>query len=215
MPEGNGLGGIVRPILDKRWVALVVIGFLGVILAAGKGVWLFHLDEPVARIAVGAIGILVIVIGIWDGLRGADGDKRLTTDYGLRITSPGDNAHVGEEFEVSGTYKKRPPDDIPIRTFIFSPSSGDYWPNARPVIFDESEERWSTSIRPGGNVGDRKLVGIALLGKNAAIVCNYYDAVTRQIIGLRKDLNAQIGIPGVHGIPTDWKECHKVRVTRA
>jgi hypothetical protein len=27
-------------------------------------------------------------------------------DYGLRITSPGDNAHVGEEFEVSGTYKK-------------------------------------------------------------------------------------------------------------
>lgn len=206
---------LLDAIIDKRWLVFLAVAIAALALAATGQITALKLPDLSSRIAVGLLGLFLLTVGIWDGFRTDNEDKRLNKDYGLKITSPGDNANVAEEFEVEGTYQIRPPKDIPIRTFVCSPSSGNYWPNARPVIFDEANKRWSASIRPGGNVGERKFVGIALLGQNADRLCEYYDKVNQSITELRGKFNQHISLPGVPKVPSDWKECHRIRITRA
>lgn len=216
MPEGEGvLAAIARLIAEKRWLILVSIGAFLVLIAAGKGVWGIKVEDVAGRCVLGGLGLLLVCGGVWDAMRPQVDDRRLGKDYGLKITSPGDNAHVPDEFEIQGTYDTRPPRDLAVRTFVCSASSGRYWPNGRPVIFDDAAKRWSSTIRPGGKAGELKFVGIALLGENAERICQYYDDVTGDIVKLRKMFDQSIGLTGIPKLPSDWKECHKVRITRA
>lgn len=80
-------------------------------------------------------------------------------------------------------------------------------------FFDETK-RWTVQLRPGGSKGDAKIAGIALLGKNAQIVCKYYDAVAKDVFALRKKFDAHIGLSGIPEMPIDWKVLKRIRITR-
>jgi hypothetical protein len=212
MPLENA--SVVTAITSKRWIALIVIGGLLFLIAAGKGIYALKLEDPGWRAAIAVLGLALVGIGIWDGLRGDGTDQGLQRDYGFKITSPRDNADVSNEFELEGTYETKPPEEVPIRSFVFSSTSGCYWPSSRPVVYNETAKRWSVTVRLGGNIGDKKLIGLALLGKNAQLACRYYDDVSGKIVALRRQYNAETGIPGIPGKPSDWKECDRVGVRR-
>jgi hypothetical protein len=164
---------------------------------------------------VAVIGSLVCAIGIWGNVAARDeNDPDLTKDCGIEITGPGNNASVGDEFTLEGTYKEKPPDTVPIRAFIRSPNTGNYWPTSRRVQFFDETKRWAVQLRVGGRKGDAKIAGIALLGKNAQVVCKHYDAVANDVFALRKKFDPNIGLPGIPEMPTDWKELKTIRITR-
>jgi hypothetical protein len=205
---------IAKEVAARRWLAFVVIGVLVFSVAAAKGVFGLKLDDPGWRIGLAIVGLLLAAIGIWDGIRKRDDEADLGKEYGLKITSPGENANVPEEFDVQGTYEDKPPPNVSIRVFVHSPTSGRYWPTRSPIIFDQPGRRWSVTVRTGGSAGEIKYIGIAVLGKNAQLLCKHYDAVTDHIIGLRTKYHDRIGLPGIPEMPADWKESQRVRVRR-
>jgi hypothetical protein len=206
---------ISRALLEKKWLALLAIGFLVLIFAACGGAGWLQLRDPFWRFLVAIVALLLCLFAVWGhvALRG-DTDADLTKDYGFKITLPGDNANVGDEFTLEGTYEKKPPETIPIRAFIYSPYSGNYWPAGHKVQFFEEAKRWSVPVRPGGAKGDLKVAGIALLGQNAQLLCKHYDAVSKDIVDLRKKLGVHIGLPGIPEMSKDWKQLKTIRITR-
>ena len=206
---------IGKALIGKKWLALVVVGLIVIIFAACGGVSVFQLHDFGWRFFVTVIGILVCAVGVWGNIAARDeDDPDLTKDYGMKITGPGDNANVGDEFTLEGTYEEKPPNIVPIRAFICSPSTGNYWPTSHKVQFFDERKRWAVQLRPGGSKGDVKVAGIALLGKNAQVVCKHYDAVAKDIFALRKKFDAHIGLSGIPEMPADWKELKTIRITR-
>jgi hypothetical protein len=132
----------------------------------------------------------------------------------LKITSPGENENVPVEFAVEGSYDRKPAAGVLVRLFVFSPKSGHYWPSRSPILFDEANKRWRSSVRPAGAAGEERIIGIAVIGRNGRILCGYYDVVTDFIVDWRKRLNQHVGIPGIQAVPVDFKEGHSVRVKR-
>ena len=88
-------------------------------------------------------------------------------------------------------------------------------PGALPIVHNEAAKRWSVTVKLGGTVGDKKLVGVLFIGKNAQLLCGYYDDVLTKItVDLRRQFDAETGIPGIRGKPSDWKECDRIAIRR-
>ncbi len=115
---------------------------------------------------------------------------------------------------MEGSYDRKPAAGVLVRLFVFSPKSGHYWPSRSPILFDEANKRWRSSVRPAGAAGEERIIGIAVIGRNGRILCGYYDVVTDFIVDWRKRLNQHVGIPGIQAVPVDFKEGHSVRVKR-
>jgi hypothetical protein len=206
---------IGKALLDKKWLALNFLGVAVFVFAASGGFGWVQLHDFVWRVSVAVLGILLVAIGMFGtfAIR-EDDDPQLRKNFGVKITGPGDNGNVGDEFTLEGTYEQKPPETASLRAFIYSPYSGNYWPAGHKVQFFEDAKRWSVQIRPGGAKGDSKVAGIAVLGKNAQLLCKHYDTFKNEIMALRKKFNVHIGLPGIPEMPRDWKELKTIRITR-
>ena len=136
-------------LFDKNWLALDVLGVAVFVFAACGGVGSFQLHDSTWRLSVAVIGILILLTGIFGtfAIREDDDDLPLRKNFGIKIAAPGDNANVGDEFTLEGTYEKKPPEAIPIRAFIYSPYSGNYWPAGHKVQFFEEAAGQKTGVR--------------------------------------------------------------------
>jgi hypothetical protein len=246
---------IFHGLLERTPLVLIILGAGVILIGAAGGIsklpWGLPdllLKDAWAQIVVECLGGLLCIFAGWFLVRElrTDGptNSDLKKDYGLKITSHGANAAVQEEFEIRGRYKKRPPSTIEVRLFVQSPHTGDTWPNRRKIEFDDNHKEWTSSIRPGGNSGEKKILGIALVGKNARALCDYYHATADRISSIRKErsqlakrlcatadrlsdpkskqelrevgvtLGEHVGVPGIPNMSADFVPLQKITVTR-
>jgi hypothetical protein len=246
---------ILLGLLQKTPLFLILLGVVTILIGAAGGMsklpWGIPdlpLREKQAQIVVECVGALVCIFGGWFLVRELRTDEpthpELKKDYGLTITSHGNNASVSEEFEIKGRFEKKPPPTVAIKLFIRSLQTGDTWPNPRKIDFDDKLKEWTSSIRPGGNPGEKKIVGIALVGKRAGALCDYYDATSKKISSIREErsqlakriagvagripdpnhqqelreacetLEKHVGVPGISNMTTDFVVVEKITVTR-
>ena len=205
----NAYVEISKDIASKRWLAIFLAGLFVFLIGAGGGLSILQLKDSTWRIVVAAVGLIVAGIGLWGKGIGADFNKT----YGLKITNPGENANLPKEFRVEGTYEEKPPDGVAM-LFVLSTNNGSYWPSRRFITFDEVNKKWSSTLHISGDVGQEKIIGIAIAGPDSQKLFEYYKVVADWKEGLQKKLNEYIGVPGVPRVPADFKECHSIRVKR-
>jgi hypothetical protein len=220
----EAIGKLVATIVEKRWLTLLLGGLFVFLIASAGGLHWLPLTDPIWRIIVAVVGILFAIVGAYAMItEPPDEAGSPRENYGLRIINLGENAQVGEHIELEGRYEKKPPANVSVRVFVLSPQRGLYWPSKAPVYFDESNQRWTSSLRPGGKPGDKKFIGIAVLGKNSQALCDFYDTVLEWAnlagdhgaLDWQKAFNKNLGYPGIPKFPSDFRECHRIQVIRS
>jgi hypothetical protein len=197
-------------LLKRAPLAIAVLGAAVFILGAAGGFEKLKIADPIWQTVVAVGGGCIFCLGIFLLLR----EDKWAKHYGLRITNPIRGDEVDAKFNVSGIYKTKPPAELHVRLFVFSPASQQYWINQAVGFYEEGN--WKVcSVGVGGKQGDEKRIGIALVGKEGQALCGYYDEVAKQIRQLRVELKMpDLILPGIPKLTKDFKIVHEIPVKR-
>jgi hypothetical protein len=188
---------ILAPLFKNTPLALVVIGLLLIVIGAAGGIEKLDLviDNPGWRILITGMGAVVASFAallIW---RESGGEARVpdARQYGIEITATGT---VGRRVNLEGRYRKKPPEDIVV-IIERNNRTGDHYLQHAPN-FDPKLPKWHGQYGIGS--GERTLT-IALMGKCAKSMKNYYDLV-----------GTQTKWQGIRDLPSDFVRCDSVDV---
>jgi hypothetical protein len=120
--------------------------------------------------------------------------------YGIQIVYPGNLAKIGNDVEVSGTYKIKPPDKS-IILIEMRPDSQEYW-FKKSATFDEARKHWYANVFVGAGSGETRVIIVAVTGKAGQALSNYFHKVG--------DVTGRW--PSVEMLTPDVIECDRVQV---
>jgi hypothetical protein len=106
-------------------------------------------------------------------------------NYGIKITSLKEHGGVHDPIEISGTYERKPPENL-IRAIENSIRMHRYWPK-QYLTFENKNKIWSATFNIGGNTGEKRMIQIASIGANGKVLLDYSRRVfedTKQWPGL-------------------------------
>jgi hypothetical protein len=210
---------LVEKIIENRPLSIIAIGVFLILIGAAGG-WPYigiHVSDPGWRIALASLGALACGIGgllIWRTRTGNGTNEHLREDYGIKFTSPSHHKEVGDRFDVEGVYRIKPPVDIVLAIFEYSPNSRQYYPK-RLAHFDENLKMWKApTIGIGGDPGDERIIAAVIMGEEGLSLWDYSDKLTKIIHQIRDKHNEKVRVPGLANLTSDMLECDRVTVRR-
>jgi hypothetical protein len=191
------------------------LGSVFVILCLAKGVQykqVLPIDEPWMRAAACAVGVLLIVYGVFR----TSGSSVLpkTSDYEIKITHPSENASVGIT-EVKGTFKKKKlPDGYTLRILRIYFRDGGYVPLERALISEDGT--WiAAGCDIGGKPGEGRYIGVYLIGPAGKILLDSFQtASAHHHRTCSKNPNYE-PMPPLMAFTSDMIECRRISVVRS
>jgi hypothetical protein len=173
----------IQALIKNSPLALIVIGLFLVVMGAASG-WKsqgLEIQEMGWRIALGVMGGVVAAVGSlleWrsrnqlPSLDSAPAEEK----YGITINKPLNNSMFGSQFELSGTYDKRPPHK---GCAVVSLGLDNHYHFKQYINFENSNDRtWSTMLHFGSRPG-RRVIKVVTLGKAGQALADYQHAVQR------------------------------------
>lgn len=136
--------------------------------------------------------------------------------FEIRITSPAANQAV-DIITVEGTYKELPP-DYELRTLRYYPDQHGFVPHGN-VVINRVQRTWKVNrFDVGGDPGDARGVEIALIGRNAKILLDYWMRAheVHSIVMEKLSEPEKRGkwLPAIKDWPNDLVTCDRVEVRR-
>jgi hypothetical protein len=203
---------ILSKLIDRAPLLLVLVGLFLVIIAAAKG-WpnpSLQVDEVEWRVTLAVLGIIVVFLGgllLWRETEGPDKSSPTIMPcdtFGIRIISPKAGEEVGIDYEISGTYKVKPPESRVIQIFQGPPGTSEYWPMTEAnITFDVNRKTWHSHAHTGGGPGPRDVI-VTVSGKAGQALCSYYEKVGKE--------TGQW--PSIVTLTPDIVECDRITIVR-
>jgi hypothetical protein len=208
-------------------VILTLVGIAVVILAASKTAKFRGLDlsiqEPVPRTLLAAFGILVIILAMYMWrIGGGTGVRTLKakTYYDINIVSPSPGGSVGPtgKGDVSGTIKKRLPNDYCLWVFRVY-DDGRIYPLKQCNLNDEKGTWIAHNCDRGSTFSGRRWFSVNIVGPDGIALISYVRAAGEKFKPIRDELVSISGnnnvayLPSVTLLPKDTVEAAKVEVT--
>jgi hypothetical protein len=174
---------IIEKLIDRAPLAVIVVGVFVFILGAAGGLPIGNPPLQVSdyswRIALGVMGLILAVSGLLllskeKNISDAYLVSRLN-DYGIRIDNPVNGARLGEDIDISGSYKIKPPDGT-LRLFTIATDGGWFWPQTI-AQFDLAKKKWHGKVKLGGSPRYSIFIVAALVDQSGHAMWNYYYKV--------------------------------------
>lgn len=168
------------------------------------------ITDPWWRVALAILG-LVVATGGATAFWYAPSEKQIINahSFGLKINHPQTGDIVGEHYDVSGTYGRKPPNDYEI--IIFEVNTDGHSPTYRPrkVAVSGPDQSWRAKGVYGGDLkelGRERTIFVALVGNSGQALCDYYHKVGETYNFERR--------PSIDVLASDIIECDRIRVRR-
>jgi len=220
--EGNWKIKVASAVVGSRPKLLIVFGVALIVLGLAGGITyhnLLQLSGPTAQIGSVALGIILVLLGLFRREPPSDGPSLIgdCKEYGIEIDHPRPGARV-DITEVRGTIAKPLPEGYELRILRIYPKTNNFVPIGSPRP-DGKEGRWiAEQCNIGGTSGDDRGIAVCIVGRAGAILLDYFDEASRVH---NKLLNAKtapgeekIYLPLLSKRPPDMIECHRVNVQR-
>jgi hypothetical protein len=217
---GDGIWNKVVTVLSENLsLLLVVVGTLLLLLGLAGGVmhggWL-PIKETPARITAVLVGAIIIGLGIfsWTSVPKKPNPRTL----GIKILYPKDGDHVGI-VDIGGSIAEELPKGYSLAVFKIFPNSRTFAPIGEVMILGDGT--WKAErCNIGGNAGDRRIVGVYLVGPEARVLLDYFNeagARHRTTMNALKAATGQAGdyLPHLTDGTSDLIQCHTVGLYRS
>lgn len=210
----EGIEKLLSRLVDSIPVLLIILGAAFLLLGLAGGVtynqW-FPILEHEARVAAGLVGIVLLALGV---SRIRD-DLPKAEEYGIKIYRPSEGEKVGI-VDVRGTIGKQPPQGYTLRVFRIYPANSFIDIREARIIDGEWVAR---ECDIGGKAGDKRELGVFLVGPNGEALLEYYAKATDRRKSLLEQLlkarlKANIYLPPIEKRTLDMIECARVQVER-
>jgi hypothetical protein len=199
------INGFLKLTTDTQGLRVVsVAGFITYLLAI---LWLVFKAtgiKPVWRwSSLVILYIITILYSIWVGNTWINHPQSIAcTDYGIKVTSPVQGAAMGGEFDVSGSYTARPPENSIVLIYA-SPTGQEYWPQSIAQI-DPTYKTWSGKFLIAGSPPQQAAIIVAIMGTSGRALFDYYMKVGRETGNT----------PAITRLTDDVVECARISVVR-
>jgi hypothetical protein len=210
---------IVEKILSNFPTCLALLGVVLVVLGLAGGVkynGFLPIPDTEGRVAAGFFGALLVAIGV--ALYRSQ-SKRLVNPRiarsDIKITSPREGEEVNT-VDVHGVIEAPIPDGYSLCIFRIYPGSDRMIPIGKAIV-DISMKTWvADHCHAGGRTGERRFIGVFLVGSAGAALIDYYNdanRVHRKMIDQLRATGAEVEyLPTLSvNLPNSF-ECHRVGI---
>jgi len=215
----EGKEELLSKLIDSVPVLLIVLGAVLLALGLAGGVtynqW-FPISEIGARIAAGVAGIAVFLLGVSRSKAQVVLPK--AKKYGIKIDHPRDS-DVVDVVDVRGSIGKPLPEGYTLKIFRIYPGPDSYIPIADARVHVETGKWEAERCDIGGKAGDKRSIGVYLVGPNGTALLHYYEIARRVHRSTMDELRKATGdegsyLPPIEKRTPDMIECHRVSVLR-
>ena len=156
-------------------LALFLISALGAVPMTGNVI-----VDPWWRVALALVGLTVVGASAAKfRYASAEKEKINVREFDLKITYPQFGDTISEQYDVSETYRKKPPDGYEIEIIELNMGHGrTYRPRKRAL--DGPNNTWRAKDVYGGDektIGRERIIFVAIAGKSGQALCYYYHKV--------------------------------------
>jgi hypothetical protein len=211
---------IVSKLIDSFPALLTVLGVVLVLLGLAGGVsynqW-FPISELEARVAAVVAGTILLGLGFFSWRTRVIVPK--AQSYGIEIDYPKDGDRV-DIVDVRGRIKKPLPEKYTLRVLRIYPGSDSFVPMGEARV-EIGKSTWvAEQCNIGGRTGDRRSIGVYLVGPDGVVLLNYFDKavrIHRRVMDQLKDASGKESteyLPNIERGTTDMIPCARVSVSR-
>lgn len=174
----------LKTLLKNTPLALIVIGVSLLLLGASGGFEKYgiKIDRVAWQITLALMGVVVASFGGFLALRGdvvaEASPAQLAKSWDLKITSHRNGDQVEPWISLRGTYSGMP--DGGSVAIIEQSTVTKNWYFRKPPFFDEKNHQWFTDFHLGGAAGQDRILYVAVLGKAARVLQDYYFALEKR-----------------------------------
>ncbi len=215
----EGKEELLSKLIDSTPVLLIVLGVALLSLGLAGGItynqW-FPISETGARVVAGLFGIASFLLGAYRSK--AHVPLPQAKKYGIKIDYPRDGDPV-DIVDVRGSIGKPLPEGYTLKVFRIYPGPDSYIPVADARVDAESGKWEAERCDIGGRAGDKRSIGVYLVGANGTALLDYYNIARHVHRSTMDDLRKATGhegsyLPPIEKRTPDMIECHRVSVLR-